>query len=179
MGWMTGVLGFDTWLGLGIFLFTIMSRMALGPTLPPIRWVPPGALSLGVKQLGCEAITHLHLVLRSKNEYSCTSTPTICLHGVVLNLKKAQGQLLPLFVCILLQDEIFTTLKILAVVWIKTMCSDVVGYEYFWRPCCLHLQGEMLVSYHITTQCYNPKDDLKIHTHIHYLFIKHYFMFLC
>jgi hypothetical protein len=40
--------------GLGIFLFTIMSRMALGLTQPPVQWVP-GALSLGVKWLGCEA----------------------------------------------------------------------------------------------------------------------------
>jgi hypothetical protein len=36
--------------GLGIFLFTI----ALGPTQPPIQWVP-GALSLGVKRPGREA----------------------------------------------------------------------------------------------------------------------------
>jgi len=28
--------------------------------------------------------THLHLVPRSKNELSCTSTPPIRLHGVVL-----------------------------------------------------------------------------------------------
>jgi hypothetical protein len=33
----------------GIFLFTTASRTALGPTQPPIQWVP------GVKQLGCEA----------------------------------------------------------------------------------------------------------------------------
>jgi hypothetical protein len=33
---------------------TTMSRMALGPTQPPIQWVS-GALSLRVKQLGCEA----------------------------------------------------------------------------------------------------------------------------
>jgi hypothetical protein len=32
--------------------------------------------------------THLHLELRSKNERSYTSTPTIRLHGVVLSLKK-------------------------------------------------------------------------------------------
>jgi hypothetical protein len=40
--------------GLGIFLFTTASRTALGPTQPPIQWVP-GALSLGVKRPGREA----------------------------------------------------------------------------------------------------------------------------
>jgi hypothetical protein len=32
MGWTIGVLGFDFRLGLGIFLFTAVSRTALGPT---------------------------------------------------------------------------------------------------------------------------------------------------
>jgi hypothetical protein len=54
MGWMIRVLGFDSWCELAIFLFTTASRMALGPTQPPIQWVP-GALSLGVKQPGHEA----------------------------------------------------------------------------------------------------------------------------
>jgi hypothetical protein len=40
MGWMIGVLGFDSWQGLGIILFTIASRMALGPTQPPIQYIP-------------------------------------------------------------------------------------------------------------------------------------------
>jgi hypothetical protein len=34
---------------LGIFLFTIVSRPALGPTQLPIQWVP-GPLSLEVKR---------------------------------------------------------------------------------------------------------------------------------
>jgi hypothetical protein len=46
--------GFDTWQGLGIFLFTTASRTALGSTQPPIQWVP-WALSLRVKLPGCEA----------------------------------------------------------------------------------------------------------------------------
>jgi hypothetical protein len=36
---------------LGNSLFTTASRMALGPTQPPIQWVP-GAISLGVKVAG-------------------------------------------------------------------------------------------------------------------------------
>jgi hypothetical protein len=54
MGWTIGVLGFDSRRGLGIFLFTIASRTALGPTQPPIQWVP-GALSRGIKRPGREA----------------------------------------------------------------------------------------------------------------------------
>jgi hypothetical protein len=39
---------------MGIFLLTAASRPALGPTQPPIQWVP-GLLYLGVKLRGCEA----------------------------------------------------------------------------------------------------------------------------
>jgi hypothetical protein len=48
-GWMIGVLEFDSRRGLGIFLFTIASRTALGPTQSPSQWVP-GAVSLGSKR---------------------------------------------------------------------------------------------------------------------------------
>jgi len=50
----SGVLGFDSQRGLGIFLFTTVSRTALGTTHPPIQWVP-GAVFLGVKRRGREA----------------------------------------------------------------------------------------------------------------------------
>jgi hypothetical protein len=46
--------GFDSRQVLGIFLFITASRTALGPTQPPIQWVP-GALSLGVNWPGREA----------------------------------------------------------------------------------------------------------------------------
>jgi hypothetical protein len=40
--------------GRDFFLFATASRPTLGPTQPPIQWVP-GVLSLGVKRLGREA----------------------------------------------------------------------------------------------------------------------------
>jgi hypothetical protein len=83
--------GLDDWMirvqflaGLGIFLFSTMSRPALRPTHPPIQWVL-GILSLEVKQPGdVKLTTHLHIVQRSKNAWSYTSTPPIYLHGMVL-----------------------------------------------------------------------------------------------
>jgi hypothetical protein len=47
-------IGFDSQQELEIFLFTMSSRMALGPTHPPIQWVA-GTLSLGLKQPEREA----------------------------------------------------------------------------------------------------------------------------
>jgi hypothetical protein len=46
--------GLESRQSLGIFLFTTMSIPALGPTQPPIQWVP-GALSLVVNWQGLEA----------------------------------------------------------------------------------------------------------------------------
>jgi hypothetical protein len=63
--WSSGVLGFDSRRGLGIFLFTIVPRTALGLTQPIIQWVP-GALSLGQSVRGVKLTTHLHLVSRSR-----------------------------------------------------------------------------------------------------------------
>jgi hypothetical protein len=73
MDWMIGVLGFNSWQGLGIFLFTTVSRMALGPTQPPIQWVP-GALSLGVKRPEREADCSPPSSAEVKNAWSYTST---------------------------------------------------------------------------------------------------------
>jgi len=75
----------------GIFLFTTASRKAMRPTQPLIQ-LAPGALSLGESGRCLKLTTHLYLVPRSKNEWSCTFTPTIHLHGVVFSVK-AQGQL--------------------------------------------------------------------------------------
>jgi hypothetical protein len=54
-GWMIGVQGFNSWQGLGTFLFTTVSRPALQPTQPSIQWVLR-TLSLKIKQPECEAV---------------------------------------------------------------------------------------------------------------------------
>jgi hypothetical protein len=74
MSWMFGVLEFDSRRELGSFLFIIASRPALGPTQPPIQWVP-GALSLGVKRPGREADHSPPSSAEVKNAWSYTSTP--------------------------------------------------------------------------------------------------------
>jgi len=47
-------LDLNSQLGQGFFLFTTTSKLAMGLTQPPIKWVP-GTLSAGVKWPGCEA----------------------------------------------------------------------------------------------------------------------------
>jgi hypothetical protein len=73
-GWTIGVLGFYSRRGLGIFLFTTASRMALGPTQPPIQWVT-GVLSLRIKRPGRETDHSPPSSAEVKNEWSYTSTP--------------------------------------------------------------------------------------------------------
>jgi hypothetical protein len=43
------------------------------------------------------------------------------------------------------------------VLWIMTPCTVVVAYQRFRGPCCLHFMVK-LVSYHNSTQRYNPED---------------------
>jgi hypothetical protein len=83
---------FKSWRGLGIFLFTTASRTALGPTLPPIQWVP-GALSLGVKWPRREADHSPPSSAEVKEwvELYIYSPNTPLWHGA--QLKKAQWQL--------------------------------------------------------------------------------------
>jgi hypothetical protein len=74
-GWTIGVLGFDSQPPLGIFLFTTVSRTALGTTQPPIQWVLLGAVSLGVKLPGREADNSPSSSAEVTNAWSYTSTP--------------------------------------------------------------------------------------------------------
>jgi hypothetical protein len=74
-----------------IFLFTTMSRTALGPTQPPIQWAL-GAVSLEVKQPGREADYSPPSSAEVKESVELylhsPSTPSWC--GA--QLKKPQGQ---------------------------------------------------------------------------------------
>jgi hypothetical protein len=57
-----------------IFLYSTASMPDLGPTQPPIQWVP-GALSSGVKQPGREADHSTPTSANVKNTWIYTSTP--------------------------------------------------------------------------------------------------------
>jgi hypothetical protein len=70
--------GFDSRQGQEFF-----SLRHLGPTQSPIQWVP-GDLSPVVKRLGHEA-DHSSISAEFKSAWSVTSTPPVCVHGVVLN----------------------------------------------------------------------------------------------
>jgi hypothetical protein len=76
--------GFESWQGLGIFLFTTASRPALGSTQPPIQWVPR-AFSVGAKRPGREADHSPPSSAEVKNAWSYTTTPPVHLNGVVLS----------------------------------------------------------------------------------------------
>jgi len=78
--WTTGV-RFPV--GAGIFLLATAPRPALGPTQPPIQWVP-GVLSPGVKRPERETDHSLPPSADVKNAWSYTYTPQYVLKVVVL-----------------------------------------------------------------------------------------------
>jgi hypothetical protein len=63
-----------------MFLFTIASRPALGPTQSPIQWIE-GVLTPGIKRSKRE-VDHLPLS-SAQGKYTCSYISTF--HGVVLN----------------------------------------------------------------------------------------------
>jgi hypothetical protein len=71
---MTGALGFESRQGLGIFLFTTVSRPAQRSIQLTIQWVP-GALSLRVKRPEREADHSPQSSAEVKNTWSYISTP--------------------------------------------------------------------------------------------------------
>jgi hypothetical protein len=81
---------FESRQGLEVFLFTTASRMALGPTQPPIQWVPE-AVSLEVKRPGRETDHSPTSRAEIKNAWSYTSIPQYAF--VVWCSVKVQGQL--------------------------------------------------------------------------------------
>jgi hypothetical protein len=66
------------------FLLATQSRLALWPTQPPIQWVPRALTSL-IKQPEHEADHSPPSSVNVKNAWSYTSTPPMCVHGMVLN----------------------------------------------------------------------------------------------
>jgi hypothetical protein len=56
------------------------SRAALGPTQPPIQWIP--GLYWGQSGRGVALNTHPHPAPRLKEEYSYTSAPILGLRGL-------------------------------------------------------------------------------------------------
>jgi len=82
MGWTTGV-QLPVGAMVGFLLFSTAYRPAVGPTQPTIQWVL-GAFTMEVKLLGREADPSPPSSTEVKNTWSCTSTPPICLLGVVL-----------------------------------------------------------------------------------------------
>jgi hypothetical protein len=74
--------GFDPRQGQRIFLLAPASRPVLGPTRPPVQWVP-GVLSRGVKRgRGVTLTTHPHLVPRSRMSRSYASPSPKRFYGV-------------------------------------------------------------------------------------------------
>jgi len=67
--------------GRGKRLFFRMSRLAFGPTQPPIWWVM-WALSQETKHWGSGVDQPLPFSAKVKNDRDYTFTPAVCLHGM-------------------------------------------------------------------------------------------------
>jgi hypothetical protein len=77
----TGWLGFDARQGQRIFPLASVSRPVVGPTQPPIQWVP-GILSPGQSAAGAWRWPLTHLVQRPRMNRSYISSPPKRYHGV-------------------------------------------------------------------------------------------------
>jgi hypothetical protein len=73
-GLWSGRSGLNSRQGLGIFFFATPSTPPLGPTQPPVPWVP-GTLSLGVERPGREADHSPPSSAEVKNAWNYNSTP--------------------------------------------------------------------------------------------------------
>jgi hypothetical protein len=80
---MIEVLGFNSQRGAGNFSLNHCIQNGSGARPASYPMGTSGSF-LEVKRPGREA-DHFHLVPRSKNEWSYTSTPPICLYGMVLS----------------------------------------------------------------------------------------------
>jgi hypothetical protein len=83
-GWKAVRLRFDSRQRQRIFPLASVSRPALGPTQPPVQWVPGGGvLSTVLKRgRGVTLTTHPHVVPRSRMSRSYTFSPPKRLRGV-------------------------------------------------------------------------------------------------
>jgi hypothetical protein len=115
--------GFESQQGLGNFPFTTTFRVALGPTQPPIQWVP-GALSLVLKWLEREA-DHSPPRSAEVSVWSYTSTPPLCLHGVVLSSKKKRTETTLPFT--------FLSLESLTILPEPRQNSDILNFCSYWK----------------------------------------------
>jgi hypothetical protein len=70
------------------FHFSILSRLALGPTQPPIKWVL-GVLSPGIKQQGRKANHSLPTSVEVNTMWVYTSTPLLIVNRIFVFLSIA------------------------------------------------------------------------------------------
>jgi len=45
----------------------------------------------------------------------------------------------------------------IAVIWVMMLCSDVISYQHFGGPWCLHLEGEWKLRWHNTVSQLQPR----------------------